>query len=638
MTSLIRNRRRERGSVALPAILALTIGVGALTAGYSMRTLREADRFEYQRGSIEALYQAWGQMELVAHIVNTAGYDGEGRNEALVLALDVTPNEPVPVFWDDTGAAVAAEGEFVGPDGWRTGVYVREVTQGGAATGMYELASLASERGATRIVSALIRERQSFADFNYFVAAHDLGISGGEDAVWPYADAPEGSIHSNKTLTFYLENRHFRDAVTAVEGFGYASGASADNTYFHGPTNDDADKIEGLTDVDPASFATRTDNVLTLGGEHDYAHVYLLGDKMKVKHYEKTRWEDQVTTYEEPVYEWIGTPGMVKVWEKITWEEDVTVTDYEWQDVWVFGPVTKTILVEVDAGGVDVGGSGGSGSTYIEETVTVDEWHWEKQKVAVGTHTETRTRSKWQWTGEWKEGTIWEKVQTGTETVTETVRVKVQGGHVETFDLDADGTVYVENDIHLKEVKQSRDGFDHHVLDGSVTLASGDDIWVKDSVVYAKQDDDGNWQPAYLNGDDPTKDYKPNADYEGSSVLGLLAKDDIEYHKNMPDNSEVNATMLAKEGQVNADRIRIKWDGTVEEESNGWTKSSLRRLGGIISNRRPVSAYINEDNVVTRGFISGKSIFDRRQLTNPPRGFPTLRRPRVLATILKEVK
>lgn len=631
-------RRGRRGSGALPAVLALTIGVGALTAGYSMRALRESNRFEYQRGTVEALYQAWGQMELVAHIVNTANYDGEGRNEALVLALGVTPAPEVDVFWDDTQTAVAPDGEFIGPDGWRTGVYVREITQGGAPTGMYELASVATQRGATRIVSALIRERQSFADFNYFVANHDLGISGGESAVWPYVDAPEGSIHSNKTLTFYLENRHFRDAVTAAEGFGYASGAAADNTFFHGPTNDAADKIEGLTDVDPESFATRTDNVLTLNGEHDYAHVYLKGDVMQVKHYEKTYYEDQTITTVEPVYEWIGTPGLVKEWEKITWQEPVTVTDYEWQDVWVYGPVTKTIRVEVDAGGVDLGGAGGSGSTYIEQTVTVDEWHWESQKVAVGTHTEMKTKSKWQWTGEWIDGTIWEQVQTGTETVTETVSVKVQGGHRETFDLPASGTVYVEGDIHLKEMWNSAHGFDVQTLDGSVTLASGDDIWVKDSVVYAHPDDANVMQPAFLNGDDPTKEYKPNAAYQGTSVLGLLAKDDIEYHKNMPDKSEVNATMLAKEGQVNADRIRVKWDGTVEEESNGWTKSSLRRLGGIISNRRPVSSFINEDNVVTRGFISGKSVFDRRQLTNPPRGFPTLRRPRVLATVLKEVK
>ncbi len=67
-------------------------------------------------------------------------------------------------------------------------------------------------------------------------------------------------------------------------------------------------------------------------------------------------------------------------------------------------------------------------------------------------------------------------------------------------------------------------------------------------------------------------------------------------------------------------------------------KTSLRRLGGIISNRRPVSAYIDENNAVTRGFVFGKSVFDRRQLINPPRGFPTLNRPRLVAYLFRDVE
>ena len=65
---------------------------------------------------------------------------------------------------------------------------------------------------------------------------------------------------------------------------------------------------------------------------------------------------------------------------------------------------------------------------------------------------------------------------------------------------------------------------------------------------------------------------------------------------------------------------------------------ALRRLGGLISNRRPVSSYVDSDNAITRGYLYGKSVFDRRQLTNPPRGFPTLNRPRMVAYMFKEVQ
>ena len=46
---------------------------------------------------------------------------------------------------------------------------------------------------------------------------------------------------------------------------------------------------------------------------------------------------------------------------------------------------------------------------------------------------------------------------------------------------------------------------------------------------------------------------------------------------------------------------------------------------------------MDSNNVIIRGFIFGKSLFDNRQLINPPRGFPTLNRPRMVAYIFKEV-
>jgi hypothetical protein len=177
------------------------------------------------------------------------------------------------------------------------------------------------------------------------------------------------------------------------------------------------------------------------------------------------------------------------------------------------------------------------------------------------------------------------------------------------------------------------------VLDGSLTIASADDIFIRDSIVYGHRDTNGVLQTAYLNGADKDLPYAPNTNYTGASVLGLLANDRIEYQSQMPDQSEVNATMLAKNGQVAVDGVSISSDGTVYEDgSGGFVKSSLRRLGGIVSNRRPVSSYVNGGNAVTRGFVHGKSVFDVRQRTAPPRGFPTLNRPRMLAMVMREVQ
>ena len=122
-------------------------------------------------------------------------------------------------------------------------------------------------------------------------------------------------------------------------------------------------------------------------------------------------------------------------------------------------------------------------------------------------------------------------------------------------------------------------------------------------------------------------------------MLGLLASDRIEYQKYMPNRSEINATMLAKKAQVAISGIKVKSNGEVVEKSSGsFVNESLRRLGGIVSNRRPVSAFINADNNVSRGFVYGKSIFDRRQLINPPRAFPSLNRPRLVAYLFREIE
>ncbi len=75
-------------------------------------------------------------------------------------------------------------------------------------------------------------------------------------------------------------------------------------------------------------------------------------------------------------------------------------------------------------------------------------------------------------------------------------------------------------------------------------------------------------------------------------------------------------------------------DHTKEET---YIKDSIRRLGGIITNERPVSTLIGDDYRVKAGFLRGASIFDRKLLFKPPVGYPMRRRPKKIATVTKEV-
>jgi hypothetical protein len=613
----------------MPLIFAMVIGVGALTTGYSMRSMREANRARFQKDHTEALYQAWAQMELVTYMVNTSGYDSQGNNAALMAA------------------AGRADRMFIDPDGWPTGVTAQ--SSGGTGSGFYELVSEATINGVTRGVTALMRERQSFADFNVFVASHSVGISGGQDANFPFSDAPEGSIHSNDMVQFYFPDRHFRDPVTSVNGFDYVAGArgpnhlQGSNTYFHGPVNDAVDPITGLTDVITADFATggteAADTILSLDGQWDYAYVKFKGDTVEVRHYVRGHNEQQTVTFQQDYGHW--EPYDAQVRNYVAQQQTVTVPVDHYDPVTVTYQVTVQVPVFVEGGGGgETGGSGGSGETgyyiYVDQVETRTRTDW------VYSHTtyEQQTQTVWVWDGTYRTEVRYNWIVDGTNTVTQLQTIYVPTQFVATHNLSADGVVYVRGDIHIDRMRTSRgDPYDVHKLDGSVTLVSGDDIRIRDSIQYAHPDQNGNLQSAYLNGDDYSQDYIPNPNYGGASVLGLIANDEISYETNyLPQNTEINATMLAKGRNVFAKGIRVASSGSVSESGTAYVRDSLRRLGGLISNRRPVSSYVDGNNAVTRGFIRGKTVFDRRQLVNPPRGFPTLNRPRVLATVVKEVR
>jgi hypothetical protein len=621
-------QNKQKGS-ALPVVLALGLGVTALASAYALRTTRERGREQMHRYSTEALYTAFAQMEVVSSMINASPYDGTGANACLQSAL------------------ISSGQQFIDRDGWPTGVTITEV--GGAGSGLFELWSSATVRGQTRKVSALVRERQSFADFNYFVSSQSLGIAGGEVGAFPYPDAPEGSIHTNDQLVFYFPDRHFRDAVTAVNGFDYTAGAvgtsdpGGTNTHLHGPSNDSADAITGLVDVDPASFAGRPDNLLSIAGDPalTYAKVWLQETQVVVEH-----WQKGFLQVGDPVPTWIDDYNYGAPY-------DVQVADYGWVDQSVWTLVTPAYTqsapdwrwgpwyqVWIAGGGGDAtSGDGGSGG--------VGYWEWTRDWV----YSTVTIRDYANDVYAYVDTPVWTDLGT-THTESRQDRIAPFGHYedqpsqtwisehmVASHTVGSSGTIYVEGDVFLEPSHAGTHGNDVHVLDGSLTIASADDILIRDSIVYGKRDGSNVLQTAYLNGNDKDLPYIPNTDYTGSSVLGLLAADRIEYQSHMPSQSEVNATMLAKSAQVAVDGVSVASDGTVSPQSSGaFVKQSLRRLGGIVSNKRPVSSYVDSNNAVTRGFVHGKSVFDVRQRVAPPRGFPTLNRPRMLAMVLREVQ
>ncbi len=186
-------------------------------------------------------------------------------------------------------------------------------------------------------------------------------------------------------------------------------------------------------------------------------------------------------------------------------------------------------------------------------------------------------------------------------------------------------------------------------LNGRLTIIGNEKVRVTGSIQYRDNDDD----TAMINGGDYRASYGRNPDYDGMSVLGVVARTDVLLTNQMPASAEINATLMAVEGRVGISGFQIDSLGEpVQNQYYGLTgtdltkelayaattyadqlyvKDSLRRIGGIISNSRILETYIKPradgTAYVDSGFKRGRMLFDINLLFNPPPNFVEVPRP-----------
>jgi hypothetical protein len=418
-----------------------------------------------------------------------------------------------------------------------------------------------------------------------------------------------------------------------------------------------------------------------------YVDVPVYEDQVVTRSREDPVYEDQVVTRsrEDPVYE----DQQVEKTRQIPIYELQMVTKTRW--VQVFVPYDDG----TDAGGgTAIGGDGGVAGEYqwvqeeyqTEENVLVGyetETYYVTETVQVGTTTVT-----WQETVQVLVGTTtvtWEEtesVQVGTVQEERTREDPIYG--TETYYVDV--PVYEDQEVMVTkwfpiyeeqtytwteteyvaptEVDTTYielgDAANTVYIDGRVTRLYGDihgratiianeKVRITGSLRYV--DDDGD--TAMLNGDDYTQPYQRNVDYNGDSVLGVIARDDVLFTRSMPYQSEINATLMSATGRVGIDGFAITEQG---EPTTNWTlgmtdeeiekeeaydrttyktrrfvKDSLRRIGGLISNDRILETYIRPrsdgTSYVAAGFKRGQMRFDFNLMFNPPPNFVEVPRP-----------
>jgi hypothetical protein len=152
---------------------------------------------------------------------------------------------------------------------------------------------------------------------------------------------------------------------------------------------------------------------------------------------------------------------------------------------------------------------------------------------------------------------------------------------------------------------------------------------------------DGHGRYACLNGVTPAAgDYAPNPAFVRNHALVVIAQGDITIAlgdpaggAGVPDDFELNGALISTRGRVGISGIAVDGAGEVFVTGDPSRRDSIRRLGAILSARRPVSALLDPDGALKHGFRSGASLFDAQLLAAPPPACPSEPHPSFLETV-----
>ncbi|MEI6498640.1 MAG: hypothetical protein WCO23_01630 [bacterium] len=99
------------------------------------------------------------------------------------------------------------------------------------------------------------------------------------------------------------------------------------------------------------------------------------------------------------------------------------------------------------------------------------------------------------------------------------------------------------------------------------------------------------------------------SDYDGSDKIGLISQTDILLTKNVPTEMEIDAAMIAKNGQIRIDNF-------------GQIKNKIRVYGSMAHNGGLLWSYGATSNNITSGYRLTETDMDPYNILNPPPEFP----------------
>jgi hypothetical protein len=546
---------------------------------------------------------------------------------------------------------------------------------------------MARHGGVTRHAEAVVRETSPVSAFNLFVIDHPVGISGAPRGAihtnrWVDFYFPGGQYRDPVTAS---EGFRFQAGATAENTrlTGTTNPNAAPSDVLDGIDFGELWSRADLLAISDADLVAE----IVLHGDHATVDLYRPAhfetqtrtrEKQVLRGYEEVGYVESVPRYvdipytvEVPVYaseEYTTSERRaVYAWRDVT--RSVTENVYEDREVRysvqvpVYGTRTLTrevqryVWISLDGSdgastsGGTVASTGLAAGYWALRTVTEDyeeryvvrydeEFRTRIERVKVGTRTYDTTVSE-RYVERYEDVLVTRvrDVQVGTreenrirreiegydevsrtrevpiyETVVETyeVEVQIEEQFVRRETMNTRGVAYIAGDVRRIEGR----------MDGRMSLIVGGEVRITDDIVYVDQ----AGETRMLNGSDPDQPYEDNPAYEGDSLLAIMARGDIVYAADGPENLEVNASLVSAEGSVSFEGIVTGEDGTdvwTEYPAAGdHVRNSLRRLGGIVSRRRPVATYIDDRGYISAGFERGESIMDANLILSAANNAP----------------
>lgn len=608
----------------MPALLVATTSVAALAAAYLTKVASDIAEARGRDTAMRASQTAVANLEIARNLVNAAPYNTSG-NTALLAAMrstDASGRNLLPA------CPVETEVEEIG-DGW------------------FLLRTFGEVGGVRKVAQATVRANLPITNYSFFVSQHKLGISG----------EPRGMIHSNDSIDFFFANGRYRDPISAVNGFSYRSGATAANTQLLGTSNPNDERKDILDRMVIADVAARADTLSIT--DNLIAEVAFNGASTQVDLFRPQRIETmQVVTTQNVLtgYQTVTVMVNTPIYRTETWVEQVPVFTNQTVTTTVSVPIrgTRTVTVNESVpiygtrtemrtvtrqrwvelpptnieGAGDVSGGGATQGRWesfqVQEPVQVrfveryetrqvtrnesyivrheDQLRTSTVRVQTGTTSVTRSRQvidRYEMVPTQRQQAVYTQQQ-----VTQLRNVTIPEQFLERRNVASSGILYFAGPVRKLSGR----------VDGRMTVVTNQTARITGSVQYV----DANNRTRMNNGTNPNLPYEPNPDYNGSSVLAVMARDDVIYSRDLPQQVEINGALITTEGTVAFDGLTIATNGeTVTHQlASGTTaatyrKDSLRRLGGIVSKERPVSTYVDGNNNVVAGFSRGRSTMDQ---------------------------